>query len=433
MHDAEDTIFAVAAGGAGAALTIMRLSGGQAGPLLDAMCNGRPPARHASLRALHDQHGEVLDRCIVLWLPGPGSYTGEDGAELHLHGGQAVLTGVARALVAAGARPAEPGEFTRRAFLNGRLDLTEAEAVGDLVAAETDSQRRQALRQLKGELGSLYRQWTHRLVQVLARYEALIEFADEPGVIGCDSNVRELSELRHEITSHLDDGHRGERVRDGLVFALVGLPNVGKSSLLNALAARDIAIVSEWAGTTRDVIEARLDLNGIAVTLLDTAGMRTTDNPIEAEGVRRAQARALDADLIVEIRDGPLHTTMVGSAANAKRILVYNKCDLRSLRPEAGFCVSARTGEGVDQLRGLLAAEALERTSKGAGAPLTRARHRAGLQIASERLGAAIAERLPELVAEDVRLALRALGRITGAVGVEDVLDSVFKQFCIGK
>ena len=237
---------------------------------------------------------------MVVWLPGPGSYTGEDSAELYLHGGRAVLTGVADALVALGARPAEPGEFTRRAFLNGRMDLTEAEAVHDLIAAETEAQRRQALRQLDGALGTLYRGWADRLRLLLAQQEALIDFPDEDLPPEVEAQVLgELAALRGEVAAHLDDGRRGERLREGLVFAVTGRPNVGKSSLMNALAERDVAIVSAIPGTTRDALEARVVLGGVPVTLVDTAGLRDTTDEIEAEGVRRARARAAEADLVI--------------------------------------------------------------------------------------------------------------------------------------
>ncbi len=447
-----DTIFAVAAGGAGgSALTVMRISGAQSGAVLDAMCGRRPPPRHPSLRTLRNAGGEVLDRGLVLWFPHPGSYTGEDSGELHLHGGRAVMLAVARALTAAGARPAEPGEFTRRAFLNGRMDLTEAEAVGDLVAAETDAQRRQALRQLDGGLSALYRGWTERLVRIAAFYEALIDFADEDDGLDGESGVlRQVRALQDEIVAHLDDGRRGELVRQGLVFAIVGAPNVGKSSLLNALAASEIAIVSERPGTTRDVIEARLDLGGYVVTLLDTAGLRETEDAIEAEGIRRARARAQQADLVIDLRD--VHRDrpeFEAPSGGAKIIVVVNKIDLVPPQPgrdmgSGGIGVSARTGEGIQRLRDILTTEARGLLAGGGDAPLTRVRHRDALEEAVGYLGAAVNSAgsarlgsvqagLAELRAEDIRLALRALGRITGRVGAEDILDAVFAQFCIGK
>ena len=365
---------------------------------------------------------------MVVWLAGPGSYTGEDSAELHLHGGRAVMEAVSGALVAAGLRPAEPGEFTRRAFLNGRMDLLEAEAIGDLVAAETDAQRRQALRQMDGALGDLYRGWAERLTLALARAEATIDFPDQDLPEEVDGVVlAEIAALRREIKAHLDDGHRGERLREGLVFAVSGPPNVGKSTLVNALAERDVAIVSAIPGTTRDALETRVVLGGVPVTLVDTAGLRESADPIEAEGVRRALARAEEADLVIRVGD-PDH-----GLPDDPGLVVMNKSDLGGACVGGGLPVSALTGEGMVALRERLGDEARRLTESSGPPPLTRARHRAALQEAVERLDAAQRAGLPELRAEDVRLAVRALGRITGEVGVEDVLDRIFRQFCIGK
>ena len=430
MRASGSTIFAPASGAGRAAVTLVRLSGPEAGPLLDSLCRDRPPPRRAVLRSLRGAQGDLLDRAIVLWLPAPGSYTGEDSAELHLHGGPAVLSDVSEALVALGARPAEPGEFSRRAFLNGRMDLIEAEAVADLVEAETSAQRRQALRQLDGELGALYRAWAARLVRLLAQQEALIDFPDEdlpPGVEA--AMLAEMAGLGGEIRRHLDDGRRGERLREGLVFAVTGPPNVGKSTLVNALAARDVAIVSGEAGTTRDVLEVRVVFGGVPVTLLDTAGLRDVADEVEAEGVRRARKRAAEADLVLEVIDVPLSTDRQGG-----RVLrVGNKADLRSFGGSVDVEVSALTGTGLDLLRARLADWAQRLTQAAGPPPLTRARHRAALGEALKCLEAARQAVLPELRGEDLRLALRCVGRVTGAVGVEDVLDSVFRQFCIGK
>jgi tRNA modification GTPase len=427
MHD--DTIFALASGSGRAAIAVMRISGSAAGAALAALCGGRvPAARLASVRRLRDDAGGELDQAMVLWLPGPASYTGEDSAELHLHGGRAVVDGVAAALGALGLRPAEPGEFTRRAFLNGRMDLVEAEAVHDLVAAETESQRRQALRQLDGALGALYRGWSDTLRQMLAQQEALIDFPDEdlPPEVEA-AMLSALRALRGEIAAHLDDAHRGEKLREGLTFAITGAPNVGKSSLINALAERDVAIVSPTPGTTRDALETRVVLGGVPVTLVDTAGLRETSDPVEAEGVRRARTRAADADLVIEVVE-------VGSTASSgERLIVANKADLGLAGPDGALRISALTGDGIATLRARLAAEARALTEGEGPPPLTRARHRVALQSALERLEAAEVADLPELRGEDLRLALGAIGRITGRVGVEDVLDTLFAQFCIGK
>jgi tRNA modification GTPase len=425
-----DTIFAVASGAGQAAIAVMRLSGPGSRAILNALCGRVPPPRRASLRRLRQADGEVLDQAIVIWFPGPANYTGEDGAELHLHGGRAVLTGVADALVALGARPAEPGEFTRRAFLNGRMDLTEAEAVHDLVSAETEAQRRQALRQLDGGLGALYSGWAERLRLLLAQQEALIDFPDEELPPQEEALVvHELTALHGEMLAHLDDRRRGERLREGLVFAVTGPPNVGKSSLVNALAERDVAIVSARPGTTRDALETRVVLGGVPVTLVDTAGLRETGDEIEAEGVRRARARAAAADVVIAVQEAGCATR----PPEAGGILVANKADLGGAVPEGAIAVSALTGHGLAVLRDRLASTARELTESSGPPPLTQARHRAALGQAAERLAAAQIAELPELRAEDLRLALRALGRITGAVGVEDILDTLFARFCIGK
>ena len=424
------TIFALASGSARAAIAVMRLSGPASGPAVAALCGGTLPApRHASLRRLRDPAGAMLDQALVLWFPGPGTYTGEDCAELHLHGGRAVIDGVADALAEAGLRPAEPGEFTRRAFLNGKMDLVEAEAVHDLIAAETEAQRRQALRQLEGALGALYQDWADRLRGILAYQEALIDFPDEdlPPEVE-DQLLATLRAVHAEIRTHLNDAGRGEKLREGLFFAITGAPNVGKSTLINALAERDVAIVSDIPGTTRDALETRVVLGGVPVTLVDTAGLRDTTDSIEAEGVRRALARARDADLAMTVVEA-------GSPipANPGHLVIANKADLRQPGPDGALRISAKTGEGMDELRAHLARAARQMTESSGAPPLTRARHRAALLEAASLLDAAEHADLPELRGEDLRLAMRALGRITGHVGVEDILDTVFSKFCIGK
>ena len=427
----QDTIFAVASGAGRAAIAVMRISGPEAARLLAGLGTKLPAPRRAVLRRLRVADGAVLDQAMVVWMPGPGSYTGEDCFELFLHGGRAVTTGVADALTALGGRPAEPGEFTRRAFLNGRMDLLEAEAVGDLIDAETEAQRKQALRQLEGALGAVYAGWAGRLRWLLAQQEALIDFPDEdlPPEVE-DRVIAEIAALKAEIRTHLQDGRRGERLRDGLVFAVTGPPNVGKSSLVNLLAERDVAIVSPVPGTTRDALEVRVVLAGVPVTLVDTAGLRDTEDAIEAEGVRRARARAGSADQVLMIGD-MVTGVAVGDHENTVRIC--NKIDLGGPVPEGAIGVSARTGEGVEALRVRLAEIARSLTESAGPPPLTRMRHRAALMSASERLDTAAQADLPELRGEDLRLALGAIGRITGAVGVEDLLGDIFSQFCIGK
>jgi tRNA modification GTPase len=424
-----DTVFAHASGAGRAAIAVLRISGPETALVLTALCGSLPLPRRAVLRALRDAEGDLLDRAMVLWLPGPRSYTGEDSAELHVHAGRAVIDAVAGALGALGARPAEPGEFTRRAFLNGKLDLVSAEAVHDLVAAETDAQRRQALRQLDGALGDLYRDWSDRLRGALARQEALIDFPDEdlPPEVEADL-LTAVRSLRAAVEAHLDDRHRGEKLREGLCFAITGAPNVGKSSLINALAERDVAIVAATPGTTRDAIETRVVLGGVPVTLVDTAGLRDTADPIEAEGVRRARSRAAAADLVLTVIEAgaPLDP-------GADGLVVANKSDLYPEQRSGVLAISALTGAGLAALRARLAAEATALTQSSGPPPLTRARHRTALRSAARWLAEAEDALEPELRGEAMRLALRALGSITGQVGVEDILDSIFRQFCIGK
>ena len=427
-----DTIFALASGSTRAAIAVLRLSGPDTGPTIAALCGGALPApRHASLRRLRDRSGAILDQALVLWFPGPGSYTGEDCAELHLHGGRAVIDGVAQALTEAGLRPADPGEFTRRAFLNSRMDLVEAEAVNDLVAAETEAQRRQALRQMEGALGALYRGWADRLRGILAYQEALIDFPDEdlPPEVEAEL-LATMGTVRVEVQTHLDDAGRGEKLREGLFFAITGAPNVGKSTLINALAERDVAIVSHLPGTTRDVLETRVILGGVPVTLVDTAGLRDTADVVEAEGVRRALARVRDADLVITVVEAGSASVQ---AARSPHILVANKADLGMTGPDEALRISAKTGAGMDVLRARLGQATREMTESSGPPPLTRARHRAALLAAAAHLDAAEQAELPELRGEDLRLAMRALGRITGHVGVEDILETIFSQFCIGK
>jgi tRNA modification GTPase len=428
-----DTIFAVASGAGRAAVAVFRVSGAGSGAVLDGLCRSRPAARRAVVRTLRDRSGVVIDRALVLWLPGPGSFTGEDCLELHVHGGRAVIEAMSAVLVDHGLRPAEPGEFTRRAFLNGRMDLLEAEALADLIDAETTAQRQQALRQLEGGLGEVLAGWRERLVLVLAQQEALIDFPDEdlPDEVEADLLAAVVG-LRDAMRGHLDDNRRGERLREGLTIAVLGPPNAGKSTLINVLAQRDVAIVADLPGTTRDVLEARVEIGGVPVTLLDTAGLRESADPVEAEGVRRALVRAGEADLLL-VAAAPGEAALSDLPAHPRVLRVATKADLGPGDAAADMAVSARTGAGMEVLREALAAHVRALTQAAGPAPLTRARHRAALQEAADSLDRALAAPHPELRGEDLRLALRALGRLTGQVGVEDILDSVFLQFCIGK
>lgn len=439
-----ETIFALATAAGRAGVAVMRISGPDAGAALRGLgLVGLPPPRRAVRARLRDPaSGEPLDDGLCLWFPRPHSFTGEDVAELHLHGGRAVVAGVGAALAAMpGLRLAEAGEFARRAFENGKLDLTAAEGIADLVNAETAAQRRQSLRQLDGALGRLYDGWRERLVRALAHVEADIDFPDEdlPGGVAVAAS-RTVRELRAEIAAHLYDARRGERLRDGLSIAVVGAPNAGKSSIINYLAQRDVAIVTPVAGTTRDVIEVHLDLDGFPATIADTAGLRDSDDPVEAEGVRRARTRAAAADLRLAVFDAtrPVDAETL-ALCGPDTVAVLNKVDLCrpsgavSLGGASALQVSAVTGEGMEALVRCLGAEAAGRLGGDGGPALTRARHREAVVECAAALERA--ERAPatELAAEDLRLAARALGRITGRVGVEDILDVVFRDFCIGK
>ena len=465
------TIFAPATALGRAAIAVLRISGPHAGAALQALAGDLPPPRRATRRRLTTANGEALDDALVLWFPGPASYSGEDAAELHLHGGRAVVAAVLEALAALpGLRPAEPGEFTRRAFENGKLDLTAIEGLADLVAAESEAQRRQALRQLDGELGALYDSWRESLLHALAMMEAAIDFSDE------DLPDDLVSSVHHDIRSvlqglilHLDDNHRGERLREGLFVAIIGAPNVGKSSLLNRLARREAAIVSHHAGTTRDVVEVHMDIAGLPVILADTAGLRARVegaggagkdlDEVEQEGIARTLARAAAADLKIAVFDAaawPRTDERTRELVDKDTMVIVNKIDLvndindielgensiagagKTVMDRTVWPLSCRDGTGLEGFLEALEAALTARLVPGLSVVLTRARHRAALEdcvAALERFLAARDEALtaPELATEDLRLAARALGRITGRVDVEDVLDVIFAEFCIGK
>ena len=437
------TIFALSSGRPPAAIAVVRVSGPRAGDALTALGGKLAEPRKAVLRRLRQpQTRAVLDDALVLWVPGPNTETGEDMAELHLHGGRAVIAAVLAELGRLpGLRMAEPGEFTRRAFENGKLDLTAVEGLADLVFAETEAQRAQAMRQLSGAFAGKAEAWRAKLTGALALIEANIDFSDEADVPQ-DLAAPALAvarELADEIERTLADGHRGERLRDGLAVAIAGPVNAGKSSLLNRLARREAAIVSPFAGTTRDVIEVHLDLGGYPVTLLDTAGIRESDDPVEQEGVRRARARAEAADLVLWVVDAGESGAGAGIRKNdlKKEWIVRNKIDLKAAADSDGceqaFDISAKTGEGVERLVAAIGAYANAHFSAAEPALITRERHRVALQQTVEALRRAAAADAEELIAEELRLAARALGRLTGRVDVEDVLDVIFRDFCIGK
>ncbi|MEZ5863806.1 MAG: tRNA uridine-5-carboxymethylaminomethyl(34) synthesis GTPase MnmE [Geminicoccaceae bacterium] len=435
------TIYAPATPPGRSALGVLRISGAAAGLVAERLAGRVPAPRRATLAALRDPaSGGLLDRALLLFFPAPGSSTGEDVLEIQHHGGVAVARSLVEVLAAMPElRPAEPGEFTRRAFLAGRLDLTAAEGLADLIDATSAAQAKAALRQMDGALGRRYADWRERLLRALALLEAEIDFAAEEEVPDrlWASVEPDLAALAAELGRHLDDGRRGERLRAGLAIAVIGAPNVGKSSLVNAITQRDVAIVTPFAGTTRDVIEVALDLDGLPVTLLDTAGLRDSEDPIEREGIARAKARAAAADLRLLVVDDP--ADLPGSEAHDPATLrVLNKldlCDSHAL-PAGVIAVSAATGEGLERLLAALAAGARAMLPGTDEVLLTRARHRTALHDALAALERALALGVAGdlgLLAEEVRLAGRALGRITGAFGVEDILDRVFSEFCIGK
>jgi len=526
-----DTIFALSSGRPPAAIAVVRISGPHAGDALKALAvKIREPRKAGLARVCDPQNGEIIDEALALWFPAPHSETGEDVAELQLHGGRAVIAAVLAALGRIeGLRAAEAGEFTRRSFENGKLDLTAVEGLADLVMAETEGQRRQAFRQMKGLLGSRAETWRQRLIQALALVEARIDFSDEADVPE-DLLTPALSiarELEAEIAAALADGHRGERLREGLVVAIAGPPNAGKSTLLNRIAQREAAIVSPYAGTTRDVIEVHLDLGGLPVTLLDTAGIRDTEDPVEREGVRRARERAGSADLVLWVVDasetdffavipgrhetpGPeprrkqresfgipgsrdaqarwddsglggnsgqpdpasvseqtpqriwlvrnksdltdLHgksESQIHSIDSSERGLRFNKTlknmvnagltgknELEFINNDSEFNVSATTGEGFDQLLRQLAHHAENFLAGAESALVNRERHRRALEETLAALRRALGGEFvgrEDLLAEELRIAARVLGRLTGRIDVEDILDVIFRDFCIGK
>jgi tRNA modification GTPase len=463
MSSARPTIFALSSGRPPAAIAVIRISGPDARVALEQMIGRVPEPRVASFARVRDPAtGAVIDEGLALWFPGPKSETGEDIAELQIHGGRAVI---AATLAALGRFPnfrhAEAGEFTRRAFENGRLDLTAVEGLADLVAADTEAQRKQALRQMQGAFAQTAERWRTRLIEARAFIEAGIDFADE-GDVPKTLAAQALAIVRPVLEEIGAAGAaQGERIRDGLQVAIVGPPNVGKSTLLNAIAKRDVAIVSPHAGTTRDVIEVHLDLAGYPVTLRDTAGIRPTDDPVEQEGIRRTWHSVGVADLVLWVLDAreadadAKARVAQEQEAQGRHVHVWfviNKIDLlsadalpktespfRTIVPYSSIAISAATGAGVDMLVERIAAFA-ETALQGEPALVTRQRHRQMLQLAGMSLAGALAleqqfgtDSREELIAEQVRAATTALERLTGRVDVEDILDVIFRDFCIGK
>jgi tRNA modification GTPase len=446
MTALNDTVFALASGPGRAGVAVWRLSGPLTGSIIDALAGGgspalRPAARHAAYRTFQSKDGSVIDRGLLLWFPGPKSFTGEDMAEVQIHGGRAVGQALSAALIALGARPAEAGEFTRRAVLNGKIDLTAAEAIADLVAADTHHQRLNALAQGAGSLERKVEDWRSRLIAAAGYLEAEIDFAEEDIPDSLREKVaRDVAALTADIAAALAESPKGERLRDGLSVTILGAPNAGKSSLLNRIAGREAAIVSDIAGTTRDVIDIHLDLGGWPVELSDTAGLRESADTGEAEGIRRALDRAAHADARIVVFDGSRWPELDPSSLaqlEGDALVVINKTDLGGSFPATvnampAVAVSAKTGEGIDAVLAWVEDRA-EETLTGGGALFNRARHRAALSETVDALSRFDPRMGLEFGAEDLRGAARALGRITGKIVADDLLDVIFRDFCIGK
>jgi len=441
------TIYALASAHGRAGIAVIRVSGPQALHSFESLTGlNNPERRRAHYCTFKKPMGDVIDKGVAIFFESPSSYTGEDVAEYHIHGSQAVLNEFLDTLSKyPNHRMAEPGEFTRRAFENGKMDLTEAEAVADLINAQTSLQKSQALKQLDGSLKDLYEGWSENLKKSLAYIEADLEFPDEDDADGVTREVVPvLDKLIDQLKSHLNDNRRGELLRDGIQIVIIGAPNAGKSSLLNALAKRDVAIVSDIAGTTRDVIEVSLDIMGYPVILSDTAGLRpdqlgeNDSDVIEAEGIRRALQKAENADVKILLYDGgkkepdPYTLSMIDENV----IKVVSKADQKIIfeYPAPLIEISSKTGQGFDILLKTIQDKIIQIAGQGRDAPsLTRMRHRNALHECLAALNRSKEAALPELMAEDVRLAIRSIGQITGRVDVEDLLDVIFRDFCIGK
>jgi tRNA modification GTPase len=447
MKKNADTIFAKASGAGKAGVAVFRLSGPDSHKLASALVGKRINNREAKLVSLRDpETGELIDRGLAILFRAPKSFTGEDVAEFHLHGSRAVETGLYETLSSLGARPAEAGEFTLRALKNGKLDLAQVEALADLIDAETMLQKKQALGQLDGRLSALAEGWRQQILNVLAPLEADIDFPDEgdvPAAVAANAGPA-IRALKESLTAFLDQSIRARTIREGVSIAVIGPPNAGKSSLVNALAGSDVAIVSDIAGTTRDIVETRLDLGGIVAAIADTAGIHgATKDKIEEEGMRRARAKAEQADLRIAVLD-PGSEYVSRETLDLLRpgdFLVWSKADLAPVVPDVDFAkdvvvmaVSSKTRHGLDPFVDALT-EAVSGGLDADGPALTRERHAAAVTEAVDALvrAEALIATAPELAAEDARLAARALGQITGAVGVEDVLGEIFSSFCIGK
>lgn len=426
-----DTIFALATAQGRAGVAVVRISGPEAKSCALKLCGSLPAARKAAMRVLRDDSGETLDQALLLVFDAPASFTGEDVVELHLHGSIAVVSAVLRELGKSNARMAEPGEFTRRALENNKMDLAQVEGLGDLIEAETEAQRQQALRTVSGELGQRIEIWRSQLIRAAALIEVTIDFADEEVPVDVTPEVQNLlSAVEKDISNQLDGFAAAERIRTGFEVAIVGAPNAGKSTLLNALARRDAAITSEFAGTTRDIIEVRMDLGGLPVTLLDTAGLRDSGDEIEAEGIARAISRASAAQLRIFLAEPGEHLSVPVSEGD---IVLAPKADQRNDDVPA---ISGLTGYGVDELVSSITATLSERTQNAGLA--THERHHASMTNALSTLSSASAlvgagPEHYDIAAEEMRVAIRSLEAVVGRVDVENLLDEIFSSFCLGK
>lgn len=428
------TIFALSSGQLPAGVAVIRLSGPESFQAASALAGHLPPPRQAALRTIRNRNGDIIDHGLVLLFPGPNSFTGEDCVELQLHGSRAVVAAIEEYLIAEGLRRAEAGEFARRAFEHGRLDLVEVEGLSELVHAETEMQRRLAVQSGLGELSKRYQGWAERLTYARAMIEAELDFADEEDVPASAADLisADLISIRAEMEGVTASTRSAEIIRDGFKVAIVGLPNAGKSSLLNALARREIAIVTEIAGTTRDVLTAELDLEGYLVRVYDTAGIRETEDVVEREGVRRARLAAEEANLVLHLQDIDSLTKHDGVSFAGDRLFVGTKADTATGRRDRfDACISCVTGEGLDRLRGMILEKA--KAAAASGLMVGNKRHMEHLLAASQSIEDALREHRLELKADALRAAGDALGRITGRIDVEDLLDIIFSKFCIGK
>ena len=444
------TIFALASGQGRAGVSIVRVSGPQALTVIQALCASRPEVRRASVRVLRAKDGSAIDQALVLTFKGPASFTGEDMCELHVHGSPAVVEKLASCLLSHGLREAMPGEFTRRAFENGRMDLTEAEGLADLIDAETEAQRKQAYRQMEGGLRSIYEGWREAVLDALAQVEGEIDFPDEQDVPDKLAGMAGagLDALAAELTLSLSESSSAERIRHGLDIVIIGAPNAGKSSLINGLTKKDAAIVSDVAGTTRDVVEVAMVIGGLPVRLSDTAGLRNTDDAIEAEGVRRAISRAQSADIRIAIIDGSCANSEGSDLEGLlemlqdEDLLLINKSDINgavatsvSRETLTVMSVSAHSATDIDRIRNQLETLVATKFPVRGHAGLTRARHRACGQTCLEAILRARQnlDLAPELAGDDLRSALHAIKELAGETDIEAVLDRIFSRFCIGK